>query len=72
MKKICSLLLLLLSTQAYAQISLSGAIIDTAQHPVSGATIRLLEAGRHQVLQGTVSNTDGQFQLQGLQPGDYP
>jgi len=71
MKQICSLLFLLLATQAYAQISLSGEITDTAQHPVPGATIRLLQAGRHQAIQGTLSHPDGRFQIDALQPGDY-
>ncbi len=62
MKRIIRVVLLVFAclTGSYADISVSGFIVDIADRPVSGATIRLAGSG-----QETVSAGDGTFSLSG-------
>ncbi|MCL6523847.1 MAG: TonB-dependent receptor [Thermoflavifilum sp.] len=71
MKYLLGLYFWFLASQASAQFVITGRVIDTAQHPLAGATIRMFTSSNHQFLQGTISQADGTFQLHISKPGSY-
>ncbi|NLU96078.1 outer membrane beta-barrel family protein [Chitinophaga sp. Ak27] len=62
------------SFAAYAQKngSINGNLLDTiAHHPVVSATVTLLKAKDSSLVTFTMTNNKGDFELNGLPPGDY-
>jgi len=70
MKKYFSILLLLLSTAAFAQISVKGKITNAEGQAILGATIMYSNANTA-VKNGTVSEKNGDFNFQIQETGDY-
>ncbi|WP_315824755.1 carboxypeptidase-like regulatory domain-containing protein [Paraflavitalea speifideaquila] len=57
-----------LGIPAWAQVRFPGTVLDTAMHPVHGATLHI---SNQWVKTTTTSNTEGAFVFEHLAPGSY-
>lgn len=64
-------LLLFAASPLFSQISVKGKVTDEANQPLGFATVVLLAEQDSQVVKGGLTNADGQFSLDDVQPGEY-
>ena len=72
MKKLLSLLMVLLCLEVSAQIttaSLRGAVTDSANKPLAGAAV-LLQQSKTGVEYYAIVNRDGRYSIHGIKPDD--
>jgi hypothetical protein len=72
MKRIFLLIALLgASLTSFAQITLTGKVIDTQQEAVPFANVLLLQATDSALVKGQVTDLEGKFEITGVQVGKY-
>ncbi|MEM9547898.1 MAG: outer membrane beta-barrel protein [Bacteroidota bacterium] len=71
MKTLLLFLCLLTTTTTFGQFNLSGKILDTNHEPLEFVNILLLSAEDEEMAAGEITNSDGQFLIENLEPGNY-
>ncbi len=69
---VCNIFLLLIASNAiYAQVKITGSVLNAVDKPVDGANVLLLNNSDSLLVKGTVSSASGVFNFENIKPGRY-
>ncbi len=69
---VCNIVLLLIASNAiYAQVKITGSVLNAIDKPVNGANVLLLNNLDSLLIKGTVSSASGIFNFENIKPGSY-
>jgi len=72
MKKILTFCLLIFSTAAFAQVTITGRVLSQDdKEPLPYSTVAITKSNSNALLSGTMTNEQGRFVLSGLSEGEY-